>query len=190
MVDVLNMPDNVKFVFLDIGLGLIIFTCVLGQLSTQVFASHSMIDYINNYFALFTLYMAIFIEFTGVMHSAYLIQYAMAAASGKAILSNEEVKSGFTKAFFWGRVLMSVAILGFSLAVVLVALFNGDTMFSKKYPSINPALAVFIFFASRACRSHSSPLPNFLGNSVGATGSGRRSPRSSSPGMDATSPAS
>jgi hypothetical protein len=50
-----------------------------------------MIDYINNYFALSTLYTAIFIEFTGVMHSAYLIQYAMTAASGNAIQSNEKV---------------------------------------------------------------------------------------------------
>ena len=146
-VDVLGMPDGVKFVFLDIGLGMIVFTCVLGQLTTQVIATHSMIDYINNYFALFTLYTAIFIEFTGVMHSAYLIQYAM-TASGMTILSNEKVMSGFTKVFFWARVLMSLAILGFCITVVMVALFNGDTMFSVKYPSINPPLAVimFIFF--------------------------------------------
>mgnify|MGYP000661942971 CR=1 FL=1 len=65
--DVLGMPDGVKTVFLDIGLGMIIFTCILGQLTTQVNASHCMIDYINNYFALFTLYTAMFIEFTGVM---------------------------------------------------------------------------------------------------------------------------
>ena len=106
-----------------------------------------MIDYIKNYFALLTLYTAIFIKFTGVMHSAYLIQYAM-TASGKTILSNEKVMSGFTKAFFWARVLMSLTILGFCITVVMVALFNGQTMFSVKYPSINPPLAVvmFIFF--------------------------------------------
>ena len=107
-----------------------------------------MIDFTNNYFALLTVYTALFIEFTGVMHSAYLIQYAMTAASGNAILSTEKVMSGFTKAFFWGRVLMSLAILGFCMAVVIVVLFNGDTMFSAKYPSINPPLAVvmLIFF--------------------------------------------
>jgi hypothetical protein len=146
-VDVLGMPDGVKFVFLDIGLGMIVFTCILGRLTTQVIATHSMIDYINNYFALFTLYTAIFIEFTGVMHSAYLIQYAM-IASGMTILSNEKVMLGFTKVFFWARVLMSLAIPGFCITVVMVALFNGDTMFSVKYPSINPPLAIimFIFF--------------------------------------------
>ena len=41
-VDILNMPDVVKFIFLDIGLGMIIFTCVLGQLTTQVIATHCM----------------------------------------------------------------------------------------------------------------------------------------------------
>jgi hypothetical protein len=145
-VDVLGMPDGVKFVFLDIGLGMIVFTCVLGQLWSQVIATHSMIDYINNYFALFTLYTAMCVEFSGIMHSAYLIQYAMAAISGKPIITNEEPKTGFNFAFFWARVLMSLAILSFCMAVVLVALFNGDTMVSVKYPTITPPLAVFMFF--------------------------------------------
>ena len=34
--DVLGMPDGVKFVFLDIGLGMVMFTSILGQLGTQV----------------------------------------------------------------------------------------------------------------------------------------------------------
>lgn len=145
-VDVLGMPDWVKFVFLDIGLGMIVFTCCLGQLWSQVVAAHSMIDYINNYFALFTLYTAMVVEFSGIMHSAYLIKYAMAMASGKPILSNEEPMKGFTFAFFWARVIMSLCILGFCMAVVMVALFNGDTMVSVKYPSITPGIAVFLFF--------------------------------------------
>jgi hypothetical protein len=145
-VDVLGMPDGVKFVFLDIGLGMIVFTCVLGQLHTQVNASHCMIDFINNYFALFTLYTAMCVEFTGIMHSAYLIQNLMSIVSGKPIISNEEPKSGFTFAFFWGRVLMSLCILGFCMAVVMVALFNGDTMVAVKYPGISVGLSVFLFF--------------------------------------------
>ena len=145
-VDVLGMPDWVKFIFLDIGLGMIIFTCVLGQLHTQVNATHCMIDFINNYFALFTLYTTMVIEFTGVMHAAYLIQNIMSAASGKPIISNEEPKTGFTFAFYWGRVLMSLAILFFSMAVVIVALTNGDTAVAVKYPSITPGLSIFLWF--------------------------------------------
>jgi hypothetical protein len=145
-VDVLGMPDWVKFVFLDIGIGMIVFTCVLGQLHTQVNATHCMIDFINNYFALFTLYTTMVVEFTGIMHSAYLIQNIMSAASGKPIISNEEPKTGFTFAFYWARVLMSLCILGFCMAVVLVALTNGDTMVAVKYPGISVGLSIFLFF--------------------------------------------
>jgi silicon transporter len=145
-VDVLGLPDGVKFIFLDIGLGMVIFTCILGQLTTQVNASYCMIDFINNYFALFTLYTAMAVEFSGVMHSSYLVQNALSAASGKPIISNEPPKTGFTFAFFWGRVIMSIAILGFCLAVTLVALFNGDTMVAVKYPSIPNGVSVFLFF--------------------------------------------
>merc|ERR1719401_2914488 len=105
-----------------------------------------MIDYINNYFALFTLYVCMFVEFTGIMHSSYLIQNILSAASGKPIITNEPPRTGFTFAFFWGRVLMSLAILGFCMAVILVALFNGDTMVAVKYPSISVGVSVFLFF--------------------------------------------
>lgn len=145
-VDVLGLPDGVKLVFLDIGLGMIIFTCILGQLTTQVNASHCMIDYINNYFALFTLYTAMSIEFSGVMHSSYLIQNILSAISGKPIISNEPPREGFTFAFFWGRVLMSLAILGFCLAVVFKALFTGQTMMTVKYPNLPNGANVFLFF--------------------------------------------
>jgi hypothetical protein len=145
-VDVLGMPDWVKFVFLDIGLGMIVFTCCLGQLWSQVIATHSMIDFINNYFALFTLYTTLVIEFSGIMHSAYLVKNFMAAISGKPILTNEEPKTGGAAMFYWGRVLMSCCILGFCMAVTMKALFNGQTMVKVKYPSITPPIAVFLFF--------------------------------------------
>ena len=145
-VDVLGLSDTVKLIFLDIGFAGIVFTCILGQLTTQVNASHQMIDYINSYFALFTLYVAMSVEFSGVMHSSYLIQNILSAISGQPIQSNEPPRTGGTFAFFWGRVLMSLAILGFCLAVTLVALFNGDTAVSVKYPSIKPGLAVFLLF--------------------------------------------
>jgi hypothetical protein len=153
-VDVLGMPDWVKFVFLDIGLGMIVFTCVLGQLHTQVNATHCMIDFINNYFALFTLYTAMCVEFTGIMHSAYLIQNLMSAVSGKPIISNEEPKTGFTLVFFWARVLVSLCILGFCMAVVMVALVNGDTMVAVKYPDISVGLSIFLFFFFMSVVAH------------------------------------
>merc|ERR1712194_78211 len=73
-------------------------------------------------------------------------QNILSAASGKPIISNEPPRTGATFAFFWGRVLLSLAILGFCMAVTLVALFNGDTMVAVKYPSIPNGVNVFLFF--------------------------------------------
>merc|ERR1712238_26552 len=145
-VDVLGLPDWVKLIFLDVGLGMIIFTCILGQLTTQVNASHCMIDTINNYFALFTLYTTMIVEWSGIMHASYLIQNLLSAISGKPIVTNEEPRTGAAFAFFWGRVLMSFAILGFCMAATLVALFQGRTSVTTKYPSISTGVSVFLFF--------------------------------------------
>ena len=142
---VLGLSDGVKKVFLDIGLGMIIFTCILGQLTTQVNASYHMIDFINNYFALFTLYVTMVVEFSGIMHSSYLIQNILSAVSGKTIISNEPPKTGFTFVFFWARVVMSLAILCFCLAVIFEALFTGQTMMTVKYPSIPNGVNCFLF---------------------------------------------
>jgi hypothetical protein len=76
------------------------------------------------------------IEFTGVMHSSYLIQYILAAVSGKPVESKEAPKSALQFVFFWGRVLMSLAILGFSLAVTFAALFQGKTTMWDGVPEI------------------------------------------------------
>jgi hypothetical protein len=86
------------------------------------------------------------IEFTGIMHSAYIIQNFMSAVSGKPIISNEEPKTGFTIAFYWGHILMSLAILEFCMVVVMVVLFNRDTMVTVKYPGILVGLSIFLFF--------------------------------------------
>merc|ERR1719237_382506 len=115
---------------------------MIGQLATQVDASHCMLDYINNRFALFTLYTAMAIEFTGVMHSSYLIEYILAAVSGKPRQTKEGPKSVFQLVFFWGRVLMSLAILGFSLAVTFAAIFQGKTTMWDGVPKI---VSVFLF---------------------------------------------
>merc|ERR1711935_657356 len=61
---------------------------------------------------------------------SYLIQNVLSAVTGKPIISNEPPKTGGTFAFFWGRVVMSLAILGFCLAATLKALFEGNTAVS------------------------------------------------------------
>jgi len=125
--EVFGFNDAIKETFLGSGLAMIIMTANIGQLAAQVNASHCMIDYINNYFAVFTIAVSMAIEFSGIMHASYLIQYAVAALSGNEIKSKEDPRTFLLSAFFWGRSLMSVAICGFGFAVIFKSLFEGNT---------------------------------------------------------------
>jgi silicon transporter len=141
--DLWGFPDWMMNVFFEYGLAMILFTCMVGQLNTQVNASLCMLDYINNYFALFTLYVAMFIEFSGLLHSAYVVQLIVAQLAGSPIESNEEPRSAGQSLFFWVRCLFSCVVLGFSFAVTLEALFADKTTMWDGVPAW---LAVIVFF--------------------------------------------
>ena len=80
--EIWGFPDEVLSIFLGSGLSMILFTCMVGQLNSQVNASHHMLDYLNNYFGLFTLYVANLIEFSGLLHASYVLQFLVGAAAG------------------------------------------------------------------------------------------------------------
>jgi hypothetical protein len=61
-----GFPDVLTNMFLGSGLAMILFTCMIGQLNSQVTASLCMLDYINNYFMVFTLWVSNAIEFSGL----------------------------------------------------------------------------------------------------------------------------
>lgn len=138
-----GLPDWIVNIFLVTGIAMILMTAMAGQLNSQVNASHCMLDYINNYFAVFTFYVAMAIEFSGLLHFSYVIQLAVAAAAGKPIESAEPPRSTPQSLFFWGRCLMSGAILSFALAVTLEGLFKGFTTMWKGVPN---AVSVILFF--------------------------------------------
>jgi len=138
-----GFPDWVFNIFFEYGLAMILFTCMVGQLNTQVNASLCMLDYINNYFALFTLWVAMLIEFSGLLHSAYVVQLLVAKLAGSKIESNEEPRNAGQNLFFWVRCIFSCAVLGFSFAVTLEALFNDKTTMWEGVPAW---LAVIVFF--------------------------------------------
>jgi hypothetical protein len=140
---VLGLSSGVTEVFLGAGVAMILTTIMLGQLTAQVNAANCMLDFINTYFMLFTSYVSLGIEFSGLLHSVYLVQIFFSKITGKPIDSNEPPRSGAQNLFFWARVLMSLAILAFSLAVTLVALFDGKT---TMYEGVPPYVSVIIFF--------------------------------------------
>jgi len=141
--DIWGLPDWILEIFFTTGFAMILLTCNVGQLNSQVNASHCMLDYIDNYFAVFTLWVAMAIEFSGLLHASYLIQFAVAAMAGKPIESNEAERSVPAKAFFWFRCLASLAILVGCFYVTLFALFDGKTTMWEGVP---PGVSVVVFF--------------------------------------------
>ena len=140
---VFGFPDVVITIFLNTGIAMILFTTQIGQLAAQCNASHMMLDYINNYFMLFTMYVCMAIEFSGLLHSSYLVQLAVAKLAGKPIVSNEPPRTGLQSLFFWTRCLVSLAILSYAFAITLTALFQGKT---TVWSGVPPGLSVVVFF--------------------------------------------
>jgi len=141
--EIWGLPGWIKGIFLEAGLAMILLTCNVGQLNSQVNASLCMLDYTDNYFALLTLWVAMAIEFSGLLHSSYLVQITVAALAGKNIESNEEPRNAMQNIFFFTRCAASLAVLCFCLAVTFEALFAGNT---TMWEGISPTIAVIVFF--------------------------------------------
>lgn len=124
---VFSFDTTVCSVFVNNGVALIIVAIIIGQLTAQVQAAVCMIDFLNNYFMLFTTYFALAIEYTGLLHSVYLFAQIFAKITGQTIPSNEPPKAGGVLAFYWARVLLSTFCLSFCLAVVLEGLIQEVT---------------------------------------------------------------
>ena len=143
--EVLGLPDVIQQIFLGSGVALILMTANIGQLASQVNASsHCMLDFINNYFMVFTLYVALTIEFSGLLHAVYVVQMFFAYISNQPVVSKEPPRGDFQNMFFWGRVYMSLFILGGCCAVIVKALFDGQTTMWEGIPA-GVALILFLF---------------------------------------------
>ena len=142
-VDVLGLPQWIKAIFLGSGIAMVLQNVTIGQLMSQVNASHCMLDYINTHFMTFTYWCTAVIEFTGVMHISYLIRTMSYWAAGKPVESNEPPMTGGTFAFYWLRVVFSAGCLGMALAVTIDALFKGQTALWNGVPSW---LGLVLFF--------------------------------------------
>ena len=135
-VELWGLSEGAKTAFFGVGLAMIFFTAMIGQLNSQVNASVCMLDYCDNYFALFTMWVAMAIEFTGLLHASYLIQMAVTKCAGQEMTSNEEPRTEAQNVFYWARCAMSLAILSFCGVVTVYALFTGQTTIWEGIPPI------------------------------------------------------
>ncbi len=124
--DPFGLHKVVNDIFLSNGIAMMITTVVIGQLTSQVNAALCMLDFINNYFMLFTTFASLAIEFSGLLHCVYLVQIWFSKVSGEPMESNEPPRSGFKNIFFWARVLMSTVIVCFALAITIDSLIKGQ----------------------------------------------------------------
>jgi len=141
------LPTWINKALLDTGLALFFMTAMIGKISAQVNASRCMLDFVNTYFASFTMYVSMFIELSGLLHVCYVAQIAFASAAGQPLVSKEEPRNGVQSLFFWARVLLSTVILVFAFAVTLSALFNNQTTMWEGVP---PEITVVLFFVFMA----------------------------------------
>lgn len=136
------VSDSLVEIFLDSGLATIIITVILGQLAAEVNATKSMFDFVNSYFMLVTLWITLAVEWSGLLHAVYLVQYLFAWATGKSP-SDGVSRSTVEETFFWLRVIFSTAVLGYACTFTFVALFHGQTDMYKGVP--NPVTVVLFF---------------------------------------------
>jgi len=147
-VPILGLPQWALNFFLGSGIAMVLQNVIVGQLTSQCNASNMMLDYINNWFMVFTYWVAALIEVTGVMHTSYLIRYMAYWASGKPVESNEPPRKGLVFVFFWARVLFSLVVLGFALAVTIEALYQGKTSAWKSLPN---TVSLILFVVLMCC---------------------------------------
>ena len=142
-----NVPQLWYDIFVSTGLGAILMTIIIGQLMAQVNAATCMLDFVNNYAMLVTTYISLFIEWSGLLHSVYLVQRVFGKVSGSEIQSKEPQKSWAEQALFWIRVAGSLALLGLALAVTLTALFQGKTQMWDGVPDYASVIIFFVLVA-------------------------------------------
>lgn len=143
----LGMPIAINKVFLDTGLAVFFMTAMIGKISAQVNASRCMLDYVNTWFAYFTMQTARLIEVSGLLHCCYPVQIFFAWAAGQPLVSKEAPRTTVQNIFFWGRVLISTAILFFAFAVTIFAIMNGQTTMWDGVPAWLTIVLFFIFMS-------------------------------------------
>jgi hypothetical protein len=140
---VLGISDALTDSFLGSGIAVTLIAIMIGQ-SAQINAANCMLDFINTYFMLFTTYLSLALDMSGLLHSVYLVQILFSKITNTPIESTEPPRSGIQNLFFWARIVFSCVALGFSFTVTLSALANGQTTMYAGVPEVASILLLFI----------------------------------------------
>ena len=143
-LNVMGLPQGVSDIFLRGGLAVTLVTIVIGQLVSQMNAAHCKLDWINNWLMVGSTYAALAIEASGLLHASYLLQRVVGLIAGRPVEMGEGERGTFGKAWFWIRALGSSALLLFSLAATIKALFDGNT---SMWPGVPAPVSILLLVA-------------------------------------------
>ena len=119
--------------FVKTGMVSALVTIVFGQLISQIIASKCNIDFLNYRFHYYGVaVVSLGMEWIGLMHFVYLVQrFAIYLSNGKgddkAAGAEEEPAGKESPAAFWAKATGSTVVLVMCLAVIIEALFQGNT---------------------------------------------------------------
>jgi hypothetical protein len=186
---VLGLPPIVNDIFLGSGLAVILCTIVFGQLIAVINCTHNMLDYINNWCMVASTYLALTVEWSGILHGVYLVQIifnhvvnrnkkksnleknnetnkkifkkkqsdvmeiseatlSMGDGSSNHQSNNSEdssldsddmatpppQKPMWQRVLFWARIVFSMCISAFAVAVFSISLVQGNTTLRSAIP--------------------------------------------------------
>jgi len=146
----LSLPSFLNTVLLEYGIAPMITTIVIGHLACQVTAAICMLDFINNRVMSWTIHLSLYIEKIGILHAVYVVQIIFSKIAGNRTVaeSNKDISSPCTSLaksmFFWGRVILSTAILIYSLAITIEAILQGK---SGMYDGVSIPLSIILFIS-------------------------------------------
>ena len=142
-VSLVGLNDHLTNVLLGSGIAVTACAVMLGQVA-QINAANCMLDFVNTYFGLFTTYVSLFFDATGLLHSVYLVQILFAKITGTPIESSEPPRNFVQSIFFWARVAFSCVTLGYFCALTLSALYHGETTMWPGVPDSVSVIALII----------------------------------------------
>lgn len=140
---ILGLSQELSEVFVTSGVASVFCTVIISQLTAQVNAANCMLDFINTRLMLMTVYVSLAIEYSGLLHSVYLVQILFSKIAGQANGSNDPRRDKTHEIFFWVRLGLSVFILAFAFAVTLTALIKNST---EMWNGVPVYVSIILFF--------------------------------------------
>jgi len=140
----IEMASWLQEMFCGSGIASIFTTLLLGQLTSQIVSANCMIALLNNVIMPITTVISLLIEYSGLLHSVYLVQMLFNKLTGKTPEEKDEKSNTpLVKCLFWLRVFMSLLFLAFAFAVHLTEIGKGRT---SMWGGVPPAASIVIFF--------------------------------------------